>query len=380
MSIYYTIRHFLHDILNEYFLSFLIQGILICTVTMSLIAVSVLLISRRLQKRQSAAGRCLLWWIIGIGYLIPFKPHPAGATATVVQNEARGLSPSFFPSEQFVLLFVIWMAGAVIHTVRIVSRQEQFTRSISRLRTPADAAVQHLADLLCGALHITEHIPVYTVPVLQTPMLTGILHPCILLPEQDYDPSELRLILKHELCHYRRGDLFCKLLWIGCRVMHWFNPLMPLLMQQMEQDCEFACDEAVMQNETNESANIYCKSILHAAMCRSGVHSDLTAATSFSGSKEMLKVRLQAILAGSKKRRFLTVAAVVLILTAMTGSILAYAASDGTPYSPDMPEQTGTFVLSAPAWEAVTYTMPQLPPFEEAAKEHTVPMAVQSEW
>ena len=378
MSIYRMIRQFLREILNEYFLLYLIQGILICTVAMSLIAAAALLISRRLQRKQSASGRCLLWWIIGIGYLIPFKPHPAGAVATVVQYENRGLSPSFFPSEQFVLLFVIWLAGAVICTVRTVSRQAQFSRSITRLRRPADAPVQYLSALLCCELGITEHIPVYTVPVIQTPMLTGILHPCILLPEQEFDPAELRLILKHELCHYRRGDLFCKLLWIGCRVIHWFNPLMPLLMQQTEQDCELACDEAVMQNETAESANIYCRSILHAAMRRSGLHSDLTVATSFSGSKEMLKARLQAILSGGRKRRFLFIAAAAVILTAMTGSILAYAATDAAPAAPDMPEQTGTFVSSAPApaWKAETYTVPQ---YEEVFMEHTVPMAAKSE-
>ena len=360
------IRHLYHEILNEYFLTYLIQGILICSLTMSVIAAAVLLLSRKLRNRQSAAGRCLLWWIVGIGFLIPFKPHPAGTVATIVQNEARGMSPSFFPSEQFVLLLVIWMIGAVIYAVRTVRRQEQFTRSIVRLRQPADTRSQMLTEMLFEELGIAQSIPVYTVPVIDTPMLSGILHPCILLPEQDYDNAELRLILKHELCHLRRGDLFCKLLWICCRVIHWFNPLIPLLTRQMEQDCELACDEAVMQNETAESANIYCKSILRTAKRRAaGKSADALLATGFSGSKEMLRSRLQAILSGGKKQRYLMIAAAALILTAMTGSILAYAASDRVSPDSSVPEQSGTFVTSMtayPVFPAETHTMPQTVP------------------
>ncbi len=374
---------FIRHVLNRFFFSYLIQSILICTVTMSLIAAVVLLLSRKMKNQQSAAGRSLLWWIIGIGYLIPFKPHPAGTVATVVQNEARGISPVFLPLEQFVLLLVIWMIGAVICAVKTVHLQEQFTRSVFRLRKPADERTQMLASMLCEELGIAKIIPVFTMPVIETPMLTGILHPCILLPEQDYDDAELRLILKHELCHLRRGDLLCKLLWLGCRSIHWFNPLMPMLMRQMEQDCELACDEAVMENETADSANIYCKSILHTAKQRATRrNTEPLLATGFSGSKEMLRSRLQAILSGEKKSRCLVIAAAALMLTAMTGSILAYAASDRPDPNAGIPEQSGiyTTMTAYPAqtepsvWESSALPQETLPVSpDEAALYATVP-------
>ena len=377
------VQHLYHAILNENFLSYVIQSIIICSLTMSFIAAFVLLISRHMKNRQSAAGRCLLWWVIGFGFLIPCKPHPAGSI-TVISADGLHDSPTLadmiayrlhsrcdLSKEFFVLLFCVWLIGAVVYGTVTLNRQEQFRRDIKRLRRPADMHTQALADLLCDTLSIRRHIPVYTVPVIETPMLSGLLRHCILLPEQEYDSEELRLILKHELCHYCRDDLLCKLLWIGCRTVHWFNPFLPLLMQQMEQDCELACDEAVMENEPSDSANIYCKAILHTAMRRTaGKRTDTVLATGFSCSKEILRSRLQAILSGVRKRCCPAVAAVALILTLLTGSLLAYEVFDTMPSL--APHNTFTSAAAAPVPDPENPAEPQttLPPPEYLTEQN----------
>ncbi len=369
-------RHIADTVLNEFFLTYLIQGILVCSAAMSVLALLVLAVSRKL--RQSAAGRSLLWGVLGIGYLLPFKPHPAGAlleigrhgeNATAVSDMiADRLHSRIYPSiDMYLLLFFIWLFGAVTYAAVTLNRHQQYMRSIARLRMPADPHTQMLADTLCEQLGISEPVPVYTVCAIDTPMLTGLLHPCILLPEHAVQDDALRLILKHELCHFRRGDLFCKLIWIGCRAIHWFNPLMPLLMRQMEQDCELACDEAVMEHETAEDAQIYCKSILHTAMRRARqAHSGQLLATTFSGSREMLKARMHAILSRRRKQRFLWLALALLAMTAMTGSILAYAAEDVMRSAPPEPASTeiSAVYTTAVAPDAFpeTYTMPQTAP------------------
>jgi hypothetical protein len=127
--IHELILHLDHTILNANFFSYLIQSILICSLTMSLIAGILLLITRCLKDRQSAAGRCLLWWITGIGFLIPFKPHPAGAAAVIHErfNDATVLSDAisdrlrigvYLRKEFFLLLLFMWMTGAVIYGAR----------------------------------------------------------------------------------------------------------------------------------------------------------------------------------------------------------------------------------------------------------------------
>ena len=55
-------------------------------------------------------------------------------------------------------------------------------------------------------------------------MMTGFVKPRILLPDADFTTDELRLILKHELVHYKRRDLWYKGLVLAANAIHWFNP------------------------------------------------------------------------------------------------------------------------------------------------------------
>jgi WD40 repeat protein len=56
--------------------------------------------------------------------------------------------------------------------------------------------------------------------------------------------SERSAILRHELEHYRRGDLWTALLARGLAVLHWFNPLAWWAVARFEAQSEFICDRA----------------------------------------------------------------------------------------------------------------------------------------
>ena len=51
---------------------------------------------------------------------------------------------------------------------------------------------------------ITESIGLQVCESIGSPMMTGFVKPRILLPDADFTTDELRLILKHELVHYKR--------------------------------------------------------------------------------------------------------------------------------------------------------------------------------
>ena len=57
-------------------------------------------------------------------------------------------------------------------------------------------------------------------------------------------PPERAAILRHELEHYRRGDLRTTLLARGLAVLHWFNPLAWWAASRFEAQSEFLCDRA----------------------------------------------------------------------------------------------------------------------------------------
>lgn len=60
---------------------------------------------------------------------------------------------------------------------------------------------------------------------LSTPVLAGLFHPALYLTEAPCDREELSFILRHELTHYKRRDLWFKLLLLAVSTIYWFNPL-----------------------------------------------------------------------------------------------------------------------------------------------------------
>lgn len=77
-----------------------------------------------------------------------------------------------------------------------------------------------------------------------------------------YSDEEIKVILKHELTHYKRHDLWYKLLLICANGIHWFNPIIYFMVRQANRDLEYSCDDAVVGNEDMEYRKAYSKTIL----------------------------------------------------------------------------------------------------------------------
>lgn len=86
---------------------------------------------------------------------------------------------------------------------------------------------------------------VYLNDQIQGPLVSGVLRPLIFLPASlDFrDPELLRNILLHECAHIRRRDNLMKLAALLALCIHWFNPLVWLMVNWISRDLEEACDE-----------------------------------------------------------------------------------------------------------------------------------------
>lgn len=85
-----------------------------------------------------------------------------------------------------------------------------------------------------------------TSPLVDSPLLIGYFHPCIALPCSGLDDKEKELVISHELAHYRRGDLWAKLLLCAAVSVHWFNPVIHYMVRFAAQDMEYSCDDYVL--------------------------------------------------------------------------------------------------------------------------------------
>ena len=132
-------------------------------------------------------------------------------------------------SQAFSFLWVIWFIPALLIFCRQIFA---YRRCLKLLRSVTVSAEDTAAAGICRSvaleLKIRRRIPVYYCKETFSPMLAGILKPCILLPEIDLMPSELYDIFRHELIHYRRKDILYKWMIQLAVSIHWFNPLVYL--------------------------------------------------------------------------------------------------------------------------------------------------------
>lgn len=305
-------------------------NILICSANMSIVAGVFLIISQFLRNRQSPSIRYYSWLVVLVGYLIPIRPHVGSAVVTVNNTatvEHVYKSASFNPISMITSVYLI---GAISYVVFLLIRSTVWNRTVRRFAGSVPEDIEIMTDEITSALGIKKHVNIYFSDIITSPMMMGLINPIILLPRREYGYDELRLIIKHELIHYKHNDLWIKLLLTICKIMHWFNPLMIIIGRRLEQECEYYCDMSVTADEDTVMRKVYCESILNtvsAANAISSASAKPAIATNFYSPKQGLKHRLQLILTDSKRMFIGTLVAIVL-LTCISGFAIASTNSD----------------------------------------------------
>ena len=157
-------------------------------------------------------------------------------------------------------LSYLWLAGAGAFLAFLLGGYGRFCFKL--LRNSVCISEHPLLEEVRQELGIRRHIPFREVPGLPTPMLVGLFHPVVCLPDPSLSRDHLRMILLHELTHYKRKDLILKWLALLVNALHWFNPLAWLLTRSLGQACEDACDQDVTRNMTPQERKLYMYTIL----------------------------------------------------------------------------------------------------------------------
>ena len=165
-----------------------------------------------------------------------------------------------------------------------------------------------------------------------SPASIGILRPRIIFPQKmDVDNEQLiRYILVHEYVHIRRFDTLWKLLALCAVCVHWFNPLVWVMLVLLNRDLELSCDEMVLRHFGGTERASYAHSLIDMAERErsfSIMHSYF--------SKNAAEERIIAIMK-YKKTSFLAIAiALALTLSMATGFATGAVAKDNDSSLPD---------------------------------------------
>ena len=184
-----------------------------------------------------------------------------------------------------------------------------------------------------------------------TPAVTGLFRPTLLLPHERYELPELRYILRHELCHLKRHDMLFKLVLLAANAMHWFNPVVYLMLRQADEDIELACDSAATDGLDRAERAAYSRTLL--AAVQSNVRA-LPATTCFGSTVERLKRRITNVL-GAQKKRGLGVVALVLALTLTAGCAVSWGERAQTQKNGD-PFDDKSYTVDILLYEAPAFT------------------------
>lgn len=355
---------------------------LLKTSLLGALAILLMLVSKPLwRERYRAKARCWLWLALAAFLLFPVdfsvKDAPvqaappqdytlfvgtdkttiqstdhlfgdmaerSGQTSTQVRDSiiARPVTDPAQKATRYIpvttILFYGYLAGAAAFLLCQGVSYVRFRRTVRRWRSGVTRGdYRALLQDTARSLNVTAP-EMFVCEAISTPAVTGLFRPTLLLPHERYDLNDLRYILRHELCHLKRRDMLLKLVLLAANAMHWFNPVVYLMLRQADEDIELACDSAATDGLDRAERAAYSRTLL--AAVQSHVRA-LPATTCFGGTVERLKRRITNVL-GAQKKRGLGVVALVLALTLTAGCAVGWGERgrkhsdpfDGSRYNP----------------------------------------------
>ena len=277
-----------------------------------MLATPLLLRFARPRLLRGLCGLALVLFWLPAGWLAPAPaavaqpvvrralPGPVAAAEQLTRQVTAPLAAKTPPAGAFDWqspVILLWVVVLCVLLVLFAADWRIFRRQAARASVPADAArTGCLADAAAGLGISGRTLPRLVVcGRVGGPMLAGLLHPVILIPDTACPGCALRCALAHELCHWRAGDLPLKWAALLTAAVHWYNPTAWLLVFLLGRSCEYACDAAALAG-AGEERFAYGAALLELHAARLPV-----SASGFSASGHRLKRRLMMILQSEKK-------------------------------------------------------------------------------
>lgn len=292
----------------------------------SIVILLILLSKKWFDGKLSPRFHALVWVIALFILLVPIRINlplslfssSLSADINLVQAEwqllpstAAELSnqnvPSVFPVQSsswaiYRPLWCIWVVGMVLFFLRRAISTLWLSYNLSHHAIAPSATDILILNRLRSKLNIHREIALYRSSIVPSPLILGLLHCQIFLPETLNTEEEIELSLLHEMIHYRDKHLFYKAISLLVAGIHWFNPFCRIMCRDINFSCELCCDQQVIQSLDASGRLHYGKLLLHTASQSSQI---LHTGMPLSG-KETLKRRLLLIMNYQTSKKLIT--------------------------------------------------------------------------
>lgn len=339
----------------------LLNNLMQIGLTVSLAALVPLILRRLMKKRYPARMVCVVWAILALRLLIPVQLTLPQApvqvmprTSYVVQSDQTAFRQAGLPVTQTParwvtgtqaqtlsaadtgtvktvditdILLTLWLAGVIACVLWQGIGYYRLIRSLKGTSQPVERADLHtILQEQCADLVIDREIPLRVSSAADCPMLAGFIHPTLYLPDERISRTDAAFIFRHELTHYKHGDLWLKLLLLAARCLHWFNPLVHLIARFAQEDIEAACDDAVVRGHDGAYRRAYGETILRSAIAQAQKRKALVSC--FGDDKKTLMRRFEGLFDKSVKKRGVALVVMIALLVGSLSCTIAVGDND----------------------------------------------------
>ncbi len=309
--------------MDSFFQWLLISSLMGCVLTLVILFVKFIF-----GRRMSAGWHYGLWLFLIVKLLVPFGPASSLSVFTVLNclsgkipavafvpadtvekvhyyfyssfhrnmaDSAMDYSISVSKNPRFILLFLIWLAGATLFSVYLILQNRKTVKLLKNKELVSDEPVLQLFESCKKMVGIRGKIQLLYTDQIRIPVLYGVVAPSLLLPRKiskQISLEQLKYIILHELAHHKRKDPYLNLGMCILEIMHWFNPVIAFAFYQMRRELEAATDSLALSYLRDTEYRNYGDTII---LFLSNMSSPKTIALGFLDNKTSIKRRISNI-------------------------------------------------------------------------------------
>lgn len=303
-------------------------SILELTIPVSALIALLLLLSPLIKRSYVSKWRYYMWMFVAVRLLIPLRID-LGRSVTMTVPETIGAANTAAASGGGIDIVapaaVLWLAGAAVFAAYQVFEYVRFKGLSGRWsRDVKDEMLLSAFDKAKKDIGAGNGIRVKVCKAVSTPMIFGMIKPVLLLPPVEFNADDLPVILRHELVHYKRRDIWYKLLLTAVRTVYWFDPLVHMMARAANRDIELACDAEVVKDRDADYRRHYCEAILR--LVHNGNSHKTALSTCFIISKKNIMERFKNILDMRLKSNGIVMFLAVGVSAVLSGGAVTIAA------------------------------------------------------
>ena len=161
---------------------------------------------------------------------------------------------------RFYLFYVIGIIYFIIVISKLIKLVRAYGNISDKYSRVNDIRVCNIFDRVLHELNMNETISLVSINGISSPLSIGGRYRLVIMPNDkcgNYSDIDLENIFRHECMHIKNNDYYRILLVNIAECFFFWNPIIYLLRQELEQSIEIRCDACVTQNMDKEGRRSY---------------------------------------------------------------------------------------------------------------------------